>query len=273
MTELLDHPAVQGGVAPLIVALIVATALARTRFAWLAIVAGYAACIALSTGFGFSPLTASRKILLLGLLAPVAGIALDLPGRASARVTAAVAVIAGLLSVWVFWSVLVQREGAALYMGAAGIAAFTAVLTALVLSLRDDGVQAGAAGVGLGLSVGIAAVLSASISFLLSGVAIAASAGALLLAQVVCSRNIAAGFIGTLTIGLLVALFAGATLLLAEMPWYALALLLLVPLAVRIPAGERLPFIGRAALLAFYALVAAALPVAAAWYHARGSFS
>ncbi len=271
--ELLDNPAVQGGVAPLVVALIVAAVLARTRFAGRAIVAGYATCIALSTGFGFSPLTASRKIVLLGLLAPVAGIALDLPGRASARVAAAVAVIAGLLSIWVFWSVLAQREGAAFYLAAAAIAVFTAVLGALVLSLRDDGVHAGAAGVGLGLGVGIAAVLSASISFLLSGVAIAASAGALLLVQVVRSRNIAPGFVGTLTIGLLVALFAGATLLLAEMPWYGLALLLLVPLAMKLPAGERLPFIGRAALLALYALVAAALPVAAAWYHARGSFT
>jgi hypothetical protein len=41
MLELADHPAVQGGVAPLVVALVVALALARTRFAWLAIVAGY----------------------------------------------------------------------------------------------------------------------------------------------------------------------------------------------------------------------------------------
>ncbi len=61
MQELLDHPAVQGGVAPLVVALIVAAALARTRFAWLAIVAGYATMIALSTGFSFSPLTCAAK--------------------------------------------------------------------------------------------------------------------------------------------------------------------------------------------------------------------
>ena len=66
--ELLNHPAVQGGVAPLVVALLIAILLARTRFAWLAIVAGYATTIALTMGFQFSPLTASRKILLLGLI-------------------------------------------------------------------------------------------------------------------------------------------------------------------------------------------------------------
>ena len=42
MSQLLEHPAVQGGVAPFVVALVVALALGRTRFAWLAIVAGWA---------------------------------------------------------------------------------------------------------------------------------------------------------------------------------------------------------------------------------------
>jgi hypothetical protein len=39
-----------------------------------------------------------------------------------------------------------------------------------------------------------------------------------------------------------------------------------------LPAAQQLPRIARAALLAFYALVAAAFPIAAAWYGARGSF-
>jgi len=75
--------AVARGVAPLVVALVIATLLARTRFAWLAIVGGYATMIALTTGFQFSPLTASRKILLLGLTVPVIGIAADLIPRPS----------------------------------------------------------------------------------------------------------------------------------------------------------------------------------------------
>src|SRR5437588_12500419 len=85
--ELLNHPAVQGGVAPLAVALVIATLLARTHFAWLAIVGGYAPMIALTTGFQFSPLTASRKILLLGLIVPVVvvpAVVLPRPSRAIA---------------------------------------------------------------------------------------------------------------------------------------------------------------------------------------------
>ena len=59
--------------------------------------------------------------------------------------------------------------------------------------------------------------------------------------------------------------------MLAELPWYALPLLLLVPLAVALPAPERAPLIARAAVLSVYALAAAALPILAAWYAARGS--
>ena len=55
MQDLLDNPAVQAGIAPLVVALIIALLLARTPAAWLAIAAGYATMLALSTGLSFSP--------------------------------------------------------------------------------------------------------------------------------------------------------------------------------------------------------------------------
>jgi hypothetical protein len=271
--ELLNHPAVQGGVAPLVVALVIATVLARTRLAWLAIAGAYATTIALTTGFQFSPLTASRKILLVGLIVPVIGLAADLMPRPSRAIVVGFALAAGLVSIWTFASVLRQQEGSALYVAAAGIAVFGFLLTALVLALRADGSRTGAAGLGLGLATGVAAVVSASIGFLLAGIAVAAAAGALLLVQVVFSRNIAARFTGALSIAILTSLFAAGSLMLAQLPWYALPLLLLVPLAAMLPASERLPLIVRAALLAFYALVAAIFPIAAAWYAARGSFS
>lgn len=271
--EWLNHLAVQGGAAPLVVALVVATALARTRYAWLAIVGGYATTMALTTGFQTSPLTASRKILLAGLVAPLVGIAADILPRPPRGAVVTLAVATGIVAVWVVASVLTQRQGGALYVAVAGIAVFATALTAMVLSLRDDGVRAGAAGLGLGVAAGVSAVLSASIGFLLAGIALAAASGAMLLLQVLFSRNVPAGFIGALPMALLAALFSTGTLMLAELPWYGLPLLLLVPAAAMLPVGERLPMIARAALLAFCALVAAAFPIAAAWYHARGSFS
>ena len=68
MSNLLDDPMVQAALAPLLLALLVGGVLQRTRLAWLAVVAAIATEVALSTGIGFTPLTASRKVLLLSLI-------------------------------------------------------------------------------------------------------------------------------------------------------------------------------------------------------------
>lgn len=273
MNDFLQHPAVQAGVAPFVVALIVAALLGRTRFAWLAIVAGWATGYALVNGISFSPLTASRKILLLGLLAPLVGLAADTWFSRGRPAALALAVVAGIAAPWVFLSVLGQQEGARGWLAALGIVAFAGALVYAMLSLREDPLRSGAATLGLGFGVGVAAVLSASIGFLFSGVAVGASAGALLLVWVITSRPVAPGMLGTLTVGLLIALFAEGALMLAQMPWYALAALLLVPLAVRLPVRESASVFFRAFVLTVYALAAALVPIAAAWLAGRGGAS
>lgn len=273
VNELLQHPAVQGGVAPFIVALVVAVALGRTRYAWLAIVAGYATQVALSTGISFTPLSASRKILLLCLAAPLVGMAVDALVERSRPIAYAAAVVAGLAAAWVFLSVLSQREGAQAWLSAFGIVAYAAAMVAALVSLRDDSLRTGAAALGLGLAAGVSALISASIGFLLSGIAVAASAGALLLYWVITSKPISPGLLGTLTIGVMIALFAEGSLMLAQMPWFALVALLLVPLAVRLPVRESASVFFRAFVLSMYALAAALIPIAAAWLSARATVS
>lgn len=273
MSQLLEHPAFQGGVAPFVVALVVALVLGRTRFAWLAIVAGWTTSYALVNGISFSPLTASRKILLLGLIAPLVGIVADTWFSRSRPVALALAVVAGIAAPWVFLSVLSQQEGGGAWLSAFGILLFSAAMVYAVASLRDDPVRTGAAALGLGVGIGVAAVISASIGFLISGIAVAASAGALLLVWVVTSRPVAPGLLGTLTVGLLIALFAEGALMLAQMPWYALAAALLVPLAVRMPVPDSASTFLRALVLSLYALAGAVVPIAAAWFAARASVS
>lgn len=272
MVALFEHPAVQGGVAPLVAALVIAAIFARTRFAWLAIPAAYATMITLTTGFSLSPLTVARKTMLVGLIAPFVGLAIDMGSRASkALAPTTVSIAAGAVSVWIFVTILQQRDTTSAMAIGAGIALFVAVLVALVLRLRDDGLRGAAAGLGLGLATGIAGVLSASIGYLLAGVSIAAGAGALLLTQVLLSRKLAPGFLGTVCYGLLTALFAVGSVLLAELPWYVLPLLFIVPLAVKLRAPERAPLVVQAAVLGGYALTAAALPILVAWLAPRGS--
>jgi hypothetical protein len=267
--ELLEHPAVQGGVAPFVVALVVAVLLSRTRYAWLAIVAGYLTAVAMSTGITLSPLTATRKVLLLALVVAVIGIVLDTLGPKARALTAVLAAVAGFAAIWAFWTVLEQREGSARWSGAIAVGVFAAVMAIALMSLRNDPLRVAAATLGLGLATGVSAVLSASIGFLLAGMAVAAGAGALLLVAVVTSRPAVTGFLGTLTVGTMIALFAEGASLLAQMPWYVAVALLLVPLAVRLPVREDWGTFKRAFVLAVYALAAASIPIAAAWHAAR----
>src|SRR5256886_5322385 len=74
MQEMLANPAVQGGLAPFIAALTVAALLAPFRLGGLAVVAAFATAVYFIAGFTFEPLTATRKIILLGFAAPLAGL-------------------------------------------------------------------------------------------------------------------------------------------------------------------------------------------------------
>lgn len=271
MEALLQHPAVQAGLAPLLAALIVAVALGRTRLAWLAIVAAYATMVALTTGFSFTPLTAGRKVTVLVLLAPLVGLVLDrlpLPPKRSAVL---LATAAGLASVWVFFTVLAQREPASALFAGLGVALFVGLLWWLVLRLRDDGPAAGAAGVALGVATGVGALLSASTGYLMAGIALAAGSSALQLAQLALRRALVPGYLGAATIGAGVALVAGATLMTAQLPWHALPLLLLVPLAAAWPLAAERSLSARIALRTLAALAAAVPTVAAAWFATLGA--
>src|SRR2546430_14887003 len=74
MQEMLANPAVQGGLAPFIAALTVTALLAPFRLGGLAVVAAFATAVYFIAGFTFEPLTATRKIILLGFAAPLAGL-------------------------------------------------------------------------------------------------------------------------------------------------------------------------------------------------------
>jgi hypothetical protein len=173
----------------------------------------------------------------------------------------------------VFQSILAQRTGQEAAMLGGGLALFVLALVALMLRMCDDGLRIGAAGVALGLAAGIAALLSASIGFFMAGVAIAASAGAMMLVQLARGEAIAAGALGALSIAVPIALISAGALVLAQLPWFALPALLLVPVAVSLPTVADGGTWRRAFVFGFTALAAGAITVLAAWFAARGGLS
>ena len=270
MQEMFANPAVQGGLAPFIAGLIVATLLHRFRLGGLAVVAAFATAVYFIAGFTFAPLTATRKIILLGLAAPLAGIVIDFAFK-STRLRAYLLALAGAATAaWIFWPVLAQKDPTrGLLLG--GVAALAAAWTIGFSQTRlaGDGVRAGAAGFALGVGTGAAAILGASLTYGLYGIAVGAGSSAFLLVQMIIGKRSHAGAIFMLTAAVITILLAAAAMILAQLPWYAVLALALVPVAASLPVPEGAPVWLQAVLLTIYGLVVAGIACALAW-HAGG---
>ena len=263
--DLLTHPAFHGGVAPFGVALLAAISLKRLRLAGLAVPAGFITCMYLVSGLDLVPLTATRKILLLGVLASTLGVVCDLAFK-QARLAVLLATMAVAGAIWAFWSVLAQKPASEAWL----LGGTTALVVGFLVWtsqhwLAGDGVRVGAAGLGLGLGIGVAAIFSASATYGLYGISIGAGAGAFLLPQMIGGRKWFAGVTFTLTTMLLSGLVGAGAMILAELPWYSLLAFALVPLAARAPGPESGPVWLQAVVFSLYSFAIAALACVLAW--------
>ena len=266
MNTLLDNPAVQAGVAPFAVALIVAASLQRSRLLGLAIGAALATVIALTIGFSFESLTSMRKMVLVGLVASLLVLPLELASvRPGPRVRWALAIAAGLAGIWVMLRVLEQREIGLALIGGLAAATFMVALVASGFAVRDDPVRSASVALVLGLGAGVLSLLGASVTLAQVGIAIGAGAGAVLLVQMVTGRRAPVGWTLTLPATVVVGLLGLLSVFTGELRWYYLVPLLAVPWAARlVPAGQR-PVWLTAIATSLAALVPTALAVAVAW--------
>jgi hypothetical protein len=265
MDEWLSHPAVQGGIAPFVVALVATLALRPFKLAGLAVIAGFGAAAYLLNGLAFEPLTATRKIIVTAAAAAVVAVLVDAFARSARAAGISLAVAFGAVAVWVFWSVLSQKAPVEAVKLALVPVVAVAVAVALAHAIRDDSVRAGAAGLGLGLGAGVAAILGASAVYGLYGIALGAGAGAFLLVQMLMNRRTTAGAALTLPLAVAAALLAAGTALLAKLAWYAIVPLVLIPLAVRLPVPQKAPVWLQAIVASIYALALATLAWTLAW--------
>lgn len=271
MNTLLQDPMVQAGFAPFAVALLVAALTMRLRpagWAWLAVPAALATTLALSTGLTLTPLTAARKALLVLLLAPFVGLALDLArvqGRGVAPVLAVALLGAGA---WAFGPVLMRAEGSQGLVQGAGLLLFGAAVAALNLRLRADGTAAASGLLAQGVALGVAAVLSASIGNLMNGLAVAMGGAALLVLHGLRggSGDHAAGWAGALAAAAPAVLLPATVFVLADLRWPVLLALPLVPLVAALPLFESHPPRRRLVLRALSTAAAALPALAAAWF-------
>jgi hypothetical protein len=263
MQEWLNNPAVQGGVAPFVAALIVAELLQRLRLSGLAIIAGFASMVYLASDFSFEPLTASRKIVLLGLLSAAAALPL-MPFNAR-WLRWALALAGAAAAVWVAQRILAQQETQPMLLSGAASALYLAWLVYWMDSLNDNSVRAGSAGLALGLGTGAAALFGASGLLGQFGLALGAAAGAYLLIQMLTNARLPCGRSFTLPLAIIAGLTGCLAVLTAQLPWYALPLLGLIPLAAKIPAFEKQALWIQSILLSIVPMACAAAAVYLTW--------
>lgn len=265
MQELLDNPAVQSGVAPFLLAMMVAASLTPFRLAGLAVPAAFVLCVYLVSGIQFTPLTATRKILIVALAAAAMGPLIDRAFRTTRLIAVSLGVAAAMAGLWVFWPVLSQKPAGELWLLAGVVACSLGLATGFSLSqLAGDGLRAGAATLALGLGAGIAALLGASLSYALYGVALAAGAGGYLLLQMMRGKAQAAGATLVLPAMVIGVLIACGAMLLAQLPWYCVMVLALVPIATRLRAPATAAWL-QAVVLSLYGFVVATVACLLAW--------
>lgn len=269
MEAWLADPMVQASVAPFLAAFLAALVLFKLRLGGLAAAAGFYATVYLAGGLSFAPLTATRKVLLLGLVAPAVGALADLAFRPRRSAAVVLGVVFGAASAWVFWSVLAQKPAAQASLVGGGVALFVAWTTGAMAALGRDSVRAGAAGLALGLGAGVAAVMAASAVLGIYGMALGSACGAFLLLQMLAGRRIDAGLTFALSVGVLGSLLAAAAMMLASLGWIELGLLALVPAAARIPVPARWPVWAQSVALSACTLACGAAAAGAAWMATR----
>lgn len=228
LQELLNHPAVQAGLVPFLVALVTAELFQRIKLSGLAIIAGFAATVYLASDFNFEPLTASRKIVLAGLLCALFALPLSL---LKARwVGPLLAVLGGAVAVWVALRILLQQETPFMLLWGVGCAVYVAILVWGMDKLENEPMRAANAATALGIGTGGAALVGASGLLGQFGLAIGAAAAAHLLIQMISNQPLPAGRSFTLPVALILGLTGCMAVLSAQLPWYVLPVLAGIPL-------------------------------------------
>lgn len=228
----LSHPAVQAAILPFVVALMVAVLLRRGRFAGLAIVAGFVTLLAVTIGFSFESLAATRKMVLAGLGATVVAVGLEMAtvGRESTW-RAAMAAAGGMAGVWTVWRVLEQKPMSAALLAGAAAAVYMAVLIDATARLRESAVRSTSAALLLGLGAAVAAFFGASAWLTQAGVALAGGATALLLVVLVwrTPSPLLAGWVTCFPVSVVAGLICLLAVFVGGLSWYAILPVLVLP--------------------------------------------
>jgi hypothetical protein len=277
MEQLLSRPEIQSAVVPFVIALVAYLGLRKiTAEAWLwALLVAFLASAALINGLIVTPLTGTRKIILLVTASFIAAALLHWILRSDNLQRRFTTIISQVALLWVFWAVVGRMGSAAMVLFLFGSISLVLVSEHLFVRVIDKPAQLHAAGFSLLLGVGLSATAAASALLGQLALALAAASGGALLGWVLSdstSRQQTRQSIAVLPYFMAPALLGVAAVMFARLPWYALIPLTSIPLAVSlVPQKSESRFVN--ALLASLPGLAIALGVAFYVWHTGSSDS
>jgi len=233
LQELLNHPAVQAGLAPFLAAIVAAELFQRPRLSGLAIIAGFAATVYLASDFNFEPLTSSRKIVLSGMAGTLLALLIDI--LRTRQFASLLPMIGGAVAIWTTLRILQQQESPQALQWGAACAVYVGVLIwGMDKLLEKEPIRAPVAAVALGFGTGATALVGASALLGQFGLALCSAAAAHLLVQMFTRQTLSTGRVFTFPLALIAGLTGCIAVLSARLPWYALILLAGIPFAARL---------------------------------------
>jgi hypothetical protein len=235
LNDWVSHPVTQSIIVPFIAAWITTKLPNHLRLSGLAVIVGFCSTVYLTVDFNFESLSIIKKIILSGLIAAFVGLFLDLTSGNRKFVRYLIAMACAIVVLWMSWPVLQQKAIQEATIYGIGIVIYMIWVVILVDCLATRPARAGSAGMSLGIGIGISASLSSSALLGQLGFSIGMSCSAYLLAQLISGKSYFCGRTFTLPLSVLCGLIMPATIMLAQTPWYYLAVIAAIPLVAHVP--------------------------------------
>ena len=175
-----------------------------------------------------------ERLLIAVAAAAVFGALTDAAFRPTRAAGVLLGIAFGMAAFWVYYRMLGGKPPQELALYAVGITALTALTVACSVLSLDEPARAGAAGIALGLALGVGGWLF-SLRIDLPALALAAASAGFLLFGVVYGKGLSPGASFTLSSGVIASLLGVGAVLSGRLPWQAAAALPLVPIAARLP--------------------------------------
>lgn len=267
MGDLLNYPEVQSVVLPFAAALVVAIILLRSGLglAGLGMIVGFVITVVFVNGVELLPLTATRKIIIAGLAGTLVGALADRQAWGARNRLAVFTGLSVLAAAWVMGIALLRQSGMDLLSATTGTLAYVVWIVYWTEKSRTRPLRAESGAVGFGLGTGLIAIMGSSA--LLGQLALAVSAASAgVLAALLLQKKDSAGAALTLPASGLLGLIGCAVVAFASLPWLALLILSLAPMAAYwVPVRESMPRWLQAAVVTITTVAVTGIALIYAW--------